>query len=400
VKTADTADAADTADTAGAADAARTVRTARFTLDRSGSVLVARVHRFAGGSMSILVRPRTVAVNLALSALVLVLFLVAVAVGTRFIPFDEVLSGLAGQADRATTLTVRQFRLPRVVVAVLVGAALGLSGALVQAITRNPIAAPDVLGVTAGASLGGVLVLLAFGGTTFGYGGAAAGLSQFGVPLGAIAGAFAAAAVVLLIGGSRAGVGGHLTFNTQRVVLAGIICHAAFIGLVHWGLATGDVDQATKAATWLVGSLHGRGWEHVSGVAIALAVLLPIALTLGRRLNALALGEPSAATLGIRVGRSQVGLFAVAFALTGTGAAAAGPVDFVALLAPQIARRVVRTSGVPLVASALTGSAMLLTADLLARTVVPGIELPAGAVTALVGAPYLLWLVVRTGGIR
>jgi iron complex transport system permease protein len=383
----------------------RTVRSPRVMLVRSGPALVARVqiagvHRIAGTSMSMLIRPRTVAVNLALSALVFALFLIAVAVGTRFIPLDEVLSGLAGQADRATTLTVRQFRLPRVVVAVLVGAALGLAGALVQAVTRNPIAAPDVLGVTAGASLGGVLVLLAFGGTSFGYGGAAAGLSKFGVPLGAIAGAFAAAAIVLVIGGSRAGVGTYLTFSTQRVVLAGIICHAAFIGLVHWGLATGDVDQATKAATWLVGSLHGRGWEHVAGVAIALAVLFPIALTLGGRLTALALGEPSAATLGVRVGRSQLGLFVVAFALTGTAAAAAGPIDFVALLAPQIARRLVRVPGVPLVASALTGSAMLLAADLLARLAIPGVELPAGTVTAVVGAPYLLWLVVRTGGVR
>lgn len=368
--------------------------TSQFAVARSGSSLVIRACR---GSVSVLVRPRTVAVNLGLAALVLALFSVAVAVGTQVLPLGDVLAGVVGQADGGTTLIVQEFRLPRVMVAVLVGAALGLSGALVQGVTRNPIAAPDVLGVTAGASFGGVLVLLAFGGTAFGYGGAAAELSQIGVPLGAVAGAFVAAALVLLIGGAR-GVGRQLTFSTQRVVLVGIICHAAFIGLVHWGLATGDVDQATKAAGWLVGSLHGRGWEHVSGVATALVVLFPAALVLSRRLGPLALGEPSAATLGLPVARSQVGLFLVAFALTGTAAAAAGPVDFVALLAPQIARRLTRTPGVPPVASALTGAAMLLAADLVARLAIPGTELPAGAVTALVGAPYLLWLVIRSQG--
>ncbi|WP_411135236.1 FecCD family ABC transporter permease [Streptomyces sp. C10] len=371
--------------------------TPKIAFVRSGPALVARVRR---GSASVLIRPRTVAVGLALSALVFALFCAAVAVGTLLIPLDEVLAGLVGQADSATNLMVQEFRLPRVVVAVLVGAALGLSGALVQAVTRNPIAAPDVLGITAGASFGGVLVLLAFGGTTFGYGGAAAELSQIAVPVGAVAGALVASLIVLLVGGSSGGVGARLTFSTQRVVLVGIVCHAAFIGLVHWGLATADVDQATKAAGWLVGSLHGRGWEHVTGVSIALATLFPIALVLGRRLNSLALGEQSAATLGVPVGRIQVGLFVIAFALTGTASAAAGPVDFVALLAPQIARRLTRTPDVPLAASALTGSAILLAADLVARLAIPGIELPAGAVTALVGAPYLLWLVVRSGGTR
>lgn len=367
-----------------------------LTVARSGTAAVVRA---GSGRASVLVRPRTWAVGTLLLAAVLVLCCVAVAVGTRWIPVDEVISGLIGDADRATTLTVQRFRLPRVVVGVLVGAALGLSGVIVQAVTRNPIAAPDVIGVTAGASFGAVVVLLAFGGTTFGYGGAAAQLSQVGLPLGAVVGAIMAGALVLTLGGSRA-AGSGLTFSTQRVVLIGIICHAAFMGLVHWGLSAGDVDQASKAAAWLVGSLHGRGWEHVAGVSIALAVLVPVLVVLSRGLNALALGEQSAVTLGIGVARTQIALFVVAFALAGTAAAAAGPVDFVALLAPQIARRLVRSDGVPLVASALTGAALLLGADLLARVLVPDVELPAGAVTALVGAPCLLWLVVRSGGRR
>lgn len=364
------------------------------TLSRSGPSVVARRRGF-----SVLVNPRMLVVCGVLLMLVLILAAAAIAVGTRWIPPDEVVAGLLGQADRPTTLTVQRFRLPRVAVAVLVGMALGLSGAIVQAVARNPIAAPDVIGVTAGASFGAVLVMLLFGGTTFGYGGVAAGLAQVGLPVGAVLGAFVAAVIVLGVGGTPSH-GAGLAFSTQRIVLVGIVCHAAFMGLVHWGLASGDVDHARKAAVWLVGSLHGRGWEHATGVAVVLAVLLPLLVLSGRRLNVLALGEQSSATLGVPVVRTQLGLFAMAFALAGTAAAAAGPVDFVALLAPQVARRLVHGSGVPLLASALTGAALLLAADLVARLLIPGVELPAGAVTALVGAPYLLWLVTRMGGRR
>lgn len=365
-------------------------------LTRSGPTFVARAF---SGRTSVLLRPRGLAVGLLMLGVVVLLAGTAIALGTRWIPLDEVLGGIVGTADRPIVVTVQRLRLPRVVVGVLVGCALGLAGAIVQAVTRNPIAAPDVIGVTAGASFGAVLVLLAFGGATFGYGGASAALSEVGVPIGAVLGALLAAVIVLGVG-SVPSAGRGLSFSTQRVVLVGIVCHAAFIGLVHWGLATADVDQATKAKTWLVGSLHGRGWEHVSGVSLALAVLLPVALLLGWRLSALALGEQSAATLGVSVTRTQLGLLLVAFALTGMAAAAAGPIHFVALLAPQIARRLTRGPGVPLVVSALTGAALLLAADVLARVAIPGTELPAGAVTALVGAPYLLWLVVNLGGRR
>lgn len=351
-----------------------------------------RVVRAFGAA--VLLRSRSLTVSAVLAGLVVLLAIAGLAVGTRWIPLDQLLGGLLGFAEDQA-FVVRDLRAPRVVVGILVGVALGLSGAVVQAVTRNPIAAPDVIGITAGASFGAVGVLLALGGASFGYGGASAQLSRVGVPLGAVAGAFVVATVVLLVGGAR--TGGGLTFSAQRVVLAGIVCNAAFIGLVHWELAAADVDLATRAKVWLVGSLHGRGWEHVAGVALALALLLPVAVALGRRLSALALGEHSAATLGVPVARTQIALLVVAFACTGTATAAAGPINFVALLAPQIAKRLVRGPGVPLVASALVGAVLLLAADLVARLLIPDAELPAGAVTAIVGAPYLLWLVVRLG---
>jgi iron complex transport system permease protein len=342
------------------------------------------------GRIALLVHRRTVLVTAALLLAVAALAVLSTALGTRLLPVADVLSGLAGTADRAVNLTVRQFRLPRTVVAVLVGMALAVAGALTQALTRNPLASPDVLGVVSGASAGAVAVILAAGSPTAGYGGAAAGLSAVGVPLGAVAGALLSAGLVLTIASRRIGA----LPGTQRVVLVGIILNAVFLALVQWALTVGDVDQATRAAVWLTGSLHGRGWEHVVAVGVALAVLLPLALLLRRPLEAVALGEDVAVALGVPVRRLRIALLVLAFSLAGAAVAAAGAVGFVALLAPALARRMTGRSA-PLLASALTGAGLLLLADLAGRHLVPGHELPAGAVTALVGAPALLVLLLR-----
>lgn len=350
----------------------------------------------ADGRVAVLVGRRTAVVTAGLVATVLALALVSTALGTRPLPLPDVLAGLTGQADRAVVLTVREFRLPRTLVAVLVGVALGASGALTQALTRNPLASPDVLGVVSGASLGAVAVLVAAGGSTVGYGGASATLAQVGVPLGAVSGALLSAALVLGLAARRLGA----LPATQRIVLVGIICNAVFAGLVQWGLTVGDIDQAAKAAVFLAGSLHGRGWEHVGGVGLAVAILLPLALLLRRPLDAIALGEDAARSLGVPVARLRLTLFVVAFALAGAAVAAAGAVSFVALLAAPLARRLTATGNVAVLAPALVGAVLLLSADLVARFLVPGTELPAGAVTALVGAPVLLVLLLRSGASR
>lgn len=342
------------------------------------------------GRWAVLVHRRSAAAVTALLLAVLALAVLSTALGTRLLPVSDVLAGLAGSGDRTVNLTVREFRLPRTVVAVLVGMALGVAGALTQALTRNPLASPDVLGVVSGASAGAVAVIITAGGATAGYGGAAAGLSAVGVPLGAVAGALLSAALVL---GIASRPSGGLP-GTQRVVLVGILLNAVFLGLVQWALTIGDVDQATKAAVWLTGSLHGRGWEHVTAVGLALLVLLPMALLLRRPLETVALGEDVAAGLGVPVRRLRWVLFTLAFALAGTAVAAAGAISFVALLAPAVARRLTGR-GAPLLPAALTGAVLLLAADLLARLAIPGHELPAGAVTALVGAPVLLVLLLR-----
>lgn len=342
------------------------------------------------GRLAVLVHRRTAVVTTLLLLAVVAVAVLSTALGTRLLPVSDVLNGLFGTADRTINLTVRQFRLPRTAVAVLVGMALGVSGALTQAITRNPLASPDVLGVVNGASVGAVAVIITAGSVGAGYGGAAAGLSSVGVPLGAVAGALISAALVLTIASRRIGA----LPGTQRVVLVGIILNAVFLGLVQWALTVGDVDQATKAAVWLTGSLHGRGWEHVTAVGLTLAVLLPLALLMRLPLEAVALGEDVATSLGVPVRRLRLGLFTLAFALAGTAVAAAGAISFIALLAPPLARRMTGRTA-PLLPSALTGAVLLLTADVLARHLIPDHELPAGAVTALVGAPVLLVLLLR-----
>ena len=185
-------------------------------------------------------------------------------------------------------------------------------------------------------------------------------------------GALLSAAIVLGIASRRFGA----LPATHRVVLVGVICNAVFLGLVQWGLTVGDVDQAAKAVVFLAGSLHGRGWEHVNAVGLAVAVLLPLAMLMKRSLAALQLGDDNAVTLGVPVARVRLGLFIVAFALAGTAVAAAGAVSFVALLAPALARRLAPGAGTPLLAPALIGAVLMLSADLVARHLIPGPSCP------------------------
>lgn len=360
-----------------------------FEVSRAGSAAVT----VTLGRASVLLRPRAAAVAAAAIAAAICLFVAGLLIGTTDLPLTAVVGALFGQGEPATVLTVGRFRMPRTLVGLLVGLALGAAGALTQGLARNPLASPDVLGVTAGASAGAVTVLLAQGSTTARAGGAAAGLAQVGMPLGAVAGAAVAAVLAVALTVRRRVDGAGL--NPHRLVLVGVVLAAAFTGLTDYALVSGDVDQATRATVWLTGSLNGRGWEHVWAVAAALLVLLPAAAVLVRRLDVLLLGDTTATALGVRVGPNRALILGAAVALTGTAVAAAGPVAFVALVAPNLARRLVRGSGVPLFTSALLGAVLVLGTDLLARRAVPGTELPVGAVCALVGAPYLLFLILR-----
>ena len=332
------------------------------------------------GRASVVVRPRALAVTTALTVLALAVGCVAVSVGDYVLPLPDVLRALAGDGSRSDVLVVQTLRLPRVLVGLLVGAAFGLAGAVTSSVVRNPLATPDVVGVTAGASAAAVAVLL------LGW--------PLPVPLAALLGGLLVAVLVGLLSWREG-------FTGPRLVLVGIALGACAASLTSYLLVRAEVTEAQRAVVWLTGSLNGRGWDHVGPVALALVLLAPVALGLGRALQVLGLGDDAARALGARVTALRVGLVAVAVALAAVATASAGPVVFVALVAPQIALRLARTPGPPLAASAAAGALLVVAADLVARTGLSALgwtstELPVGAVTALVGAPVLLWLLRRS----
>lgn len=337
-----------------------------------------RVGRFSG-----VWRPRMIAVTIVGLALLVVMAAVNIGRGDFPISIGEVLAVLLGGGDRADQFIVLELRLPRTLTGVLVGAALGLSGAILQTIARNPLASPDFLGFTAGASAAAVTVIV-LGGS---YGAIGATLGTIGIPIAALVGGLGAAALVYALAW-RGGIEGY------RLVLVGIGIDAASRAIISWMLVIAQIFAAAQATVWLIGSLNGRGWEHVVPVALALGVLVPVALVLTFGLGALQLSDDTARGLGVRVNRTRTALIIVAVVLAAVAASSAGPIVFVALVVPQICQRLIGAPRPPLLTSAVYGALLTVTADLIARTVL-GSELPVGIVTAVLGAPYLLYLLVR-----
>lgn len=331
-----------------------------------------------GVSARLAVRP--LVVTSVLVAVALVVFAWSLAVGEFPIPFGDVVATLVGQGRPDTDFVVGTLRLPRGLAAVLVGAAFGLSGAIFQRIARNPLASPDIIGITAGAAACAVLTIVVLDGTA----------NQ--VTIGALGGGTVAAIAIYLLS-YRRGVTGY------RLVLVGIGVTAMLTSATSYLMTRAEIYDAQRAMVWLTGSLNGRGWDQVRPLGWALALLTPVALALGRHLRMLDLGDDAAAGLGTRVEGVRSGLLLVGVALSAIAVSCAGPIGFVALVSPQIARRLVRGSGAALLPSAAVGAALLAASDLVARRVFAPTELPVGIVTAVIGAPYLLWLLARANRI-
>lgn len=331
------------------------------------------------GAVSLRVELRAAWVLAALVAAALALLTVSVGRGEYAIPPIDVVAALAGAGDEATSFVVVDLRLPRALTAVLVGAALGLAGAVFQDLARNPLVAPDVIGISGGASLAAVS-LIVLGGS----GGAVS------VPLAALCGALATGVGLYLLAW-RGGIHGY------RLVLIGVGVAALMQAGISYVLTRGEVYEVVRAYVWLVGSLNGRGWEHVWPLAVALAVLVPVLVALVRRLTALQLGDEVARALGVRAERARLGLLAVAVALTGIAVSAAGPIAFVAFIAPHLARAVARSvaPGTVLPVAAGCGAVVVLGSDLAGRLLFAPTEIPVGIVTAIVSAPYFLFLLAR-----
>lgn len=341
-------------------------------------MIAARVTVRCGGA-SFRIARRSLAVATALAITVASASVASVALGEfSFAPLD-VLAALLGSGDAATSFIVVDLRLPRALTALLAGAALALSGAVFQQVTRNGLVSPDIVGVSGGASLGAVSVIVL-----------SSASGPAAVPLAALAGALLSGTLLYVLSW-RGGVHGY------RVVLVGIGLAAFLQAGVSYVLTEGRIFEVSEAYVWLVGTVNGRGWEHVWPLAGALVLLLPVIAGLGRRLEALQLGDDVARSLGVDVERSRLALLAAAVALTAVAVAATGPVGFVAFVAPHLARRLgtAGSSQALLPLSAGCGAALVLVADLTGRLVFAPTEIPVGVITSILAAPYFLWLLRR-----
>ena len=339
------------------------------------------------GAVSWLLPVRAALVSLAGVGLLFLLVAVDLSVGDFPIPLADVVRTLLGGGDAGQRFVVMELRLPQTMVAVAVGAALGLAGALTQTLARNPLASPDILGVTEGAAFGAVLVIVASGASGYGGGLVTGRLQELGLPLAAFAGAILTAALLYLFSWRRG-------LDMQRLVLAGIGLGAALSAGTSYLLVNARIQDAASAQIWLSGSLTSRGWEHGRPVLLTLAVLGPAALLLVRSLNAMLLGDDAARSLGVRLQLTQLGVLVSAVGLAAVSVAAVGPLEFVAFVVPQVALRLTGGSRPPVLASMVAGGILVVGADLVTRAVLP-FPLPAGIVTAAIGAPYLIWLLVR-----
>jgi ABC-type enterobactin transport system permease subunit len=327
------------------------------------------------GPASAILRWRHLAVPLAAAAVLVLLSAVSLGRGDFPIGLGDVLRTLAGLGEKTQEFIVLELRAPRIVVGLLVGLALGVAGALFQTFARNPLASPDVLGISQGASVGAVAAIVLTGG------------GAIGVPLAALAGALVTGALLFALTW-RAGIDGY------RLVLVGIALWSVMAALIDWLLTHAEIYDAAAAYVWITGSLNARTWDHAVPLVLSVAALVPLALAAGRVLGVLQLGDDTARGLGVRLPLAQSAVVLIAVALVATSVAAAGPISFVALVVPQIAVRLTGGSRPPLLASGLLGAVLVVGADLTTRTVLPQ-ALPVGILTAAIGAPYLLWLLVR-----
>jgi iron complex transport system permease protein len=327
-----------------------------------------------GHGFSLRIGRRPVVVGVALALVVAALLVAAIGTGDFPIAPLDVLAALTGQADAGTSFIVLDLRLPRALCGLLVGVALGTSGAIFQSLTRNPLGSPDIIGFSQGASVGALIVITVLAG------------SSGAVSAGALAGGAVSALAVYGLAYRRGGTSGY------RLILVGIAVGFLMQSLIHFLLVRARIEEAAEAMRWLLGSLNARGWQDVVPLSLALALLLPAAVPAGRALRALELGDDTAHSLGVHVERARLGLVVLAVALVSVSVVAVGPIAFVALTAPQIARRLARTAGPPLVCSAFTGAAIVLAADIAAQRLIPSTPLPAGVMTGALGGLYLAWL--------
>lgn len=333
------------------------------------------VVRTRTGRLSLRVQGRALAVTAALLVALIVVMGITLTTGDFELSVTEVLQALAGNGSGGADFIVNTLRMPRLVTALCVGAALAVSGAILQSLTRNSLGSPDIIGFTNGSATGALLVIVVLHG------------SMTQIAIGALIGGLATAALVYLL---VFGTGMH----GFRLVVMGIGVSALLLAVNSYLITRASWQEALEAQAWLIGSLNSRGWDHAIAVGLAVAVLLPLAFGLARRLSMVEMGDDTAMALGVNVPRTRLALLFISVALVSFATAVTGPIWFVALAAPQLARKLVRSSGPGLVPAALMGALLLAGSDLaVQRTFSPAL-LPVGTATGTIGGLYLIWLLV------
>ncbi len=298
---------------------------------------------------------------------------VAIAVGTISVPLSAVVDALRGVTDSTPAMVVRTLRLPRVALAVLVGAGLGMSGAALQGTMRNPLAEPYLLGVSGGAAVGAVIA------TTLGLGATI-------VPLAAFLGALVAVGAAFVVARAAGSLG-----DPRVLLMAGVVVGAFANAAIMVMLANAESNTVRNALWWMMGSVADATWMQIAILLVYVAAGGAALVLLGRQIDILALGEDAAAGLGVDVDRATRNVFVVASLIAAATVAAAGLVGFVGLVVPHIVRAAgIRHHRSLVLGSAIVGATLVVLADLLGRILRPPAELPLGAVTALVGVPFFL----------
>ena len=361
------------------------MRRAREAADGSPSLIegvrlgppASQVRYPLGGARAFLVHRRAAVVTALALAAALAVVVASVLFGAYNISAADALHTLLpGAGSKMDRFFVLHQRLPRAVAAVLVGAMLALSGAIFQSLSRNPLGSPDVVGFTTGASTGGLFMLLL-----------AASASDFQVSVGTIVGGFVTAAAVALIS-RRGGVGG------DNLVLTGIAISEMLSAANNYLISQASLPSAEAAKAWQYGSFNAISWGQVRPLALAALVLLAQVVWLVRPAGLLEMGDDAATSLGLRVGRVRGAMLGYGVVLAAICVATAGPIGFIALAAPQLVRRLSRSAGVTMIASASMGALLLGGADFLAQRLLSPFQIPVGLVSAALGGLYLVWLLM------
>lgn len=333
-----------------------------------------------GGRASFQLDLRAVVVFVALGLVAFAGTVVHVGYGEYPVPPLDVVRAILGleTGEAQYSFIVNTLRLPRAVIALMVGAGLGVAGAILQGLTRNSLASPDIVGINAGAGLAAVTLIVVL-----------PSVSSVYLPPAAFGGAVAVAVMLYALAWRG-------NSSPLRLVLIGVGLNAVAVALTTVIITFGEIFQVSRALVWLTGSVYGRSWEQAWALLPWLVVFLPLAFLSSRHLNALALGDEVATGLGARVELERGVLVLTSVSLAASAVATAGAISFVALMAPHIARRLAGPMHGGLVpVSAMTGGTIVVLADLLGRTLFAPVEIPCGIVTAIVGAPFLLYLLYK-----